>query len=231
MPTYSTPEPISVTVDLIFGDLHIIATDRTDTVVTVTPSDPAKDLSVQAAERVRVEHSARELDIRQPVSWAQKLSLTAPALGVITVTVELPTGSHVKGRTASGSVRTGGSLGTVELTSETGEFQLGEVTGGLRVKGNTGDIVVGRAHADVTVHTSIGNIRVGEVIRGNVELTTSVGAIEVGIREGSVAKLDAHTKLGRVRNALNGIDGPPSSTDSIHVRARTDLDDIVVRRA
>jgi DUF4097 and DUF4098 domain-containing protein YvlB len=128
-------------------------------------------------------------------------------------------------------VRTEGRLGTVELTSETGEFQLGEVTGDLRVKGNTGDIVVGRAHTDVTVHTSIGNIRIGEVVRGNVELTTSVGAIEVGIREGSVAKLDAHTKLGRVRNALNGIDGPPSATDSVHVRARTDLDDIVVRRA
>jgi hypothetical protein len=42
MPTFDTPEPISVTVELGVGDLRIVASDRTDTMVEVRPSDAAK---------------------------------------------------------------------------------------------------------------------------------------------------------------------------------------------
>src|SRR5437764_958604 len=40
MPTFDTPEPISVTVEFGVGDLRIVASDRTDTMVEVRPSDP-----------------------------------------------------------------------------------------------------------------------------------------------------------------------------------------------
>ena len=36
MPTFETPDPISVTIDIV-GDARITASDRTDTVVTVRP--------------------------------------------------------------------------------------------------------------------------------------------------------------------------------------------------
>ena len=42
MPTFETPQPIAVTVDVFLGHVEIIASDRTDTVVEVRPSDPAK---------------------------------------------------------------------------------------------------------------------------------------------------------------------------------------------
>ena len=42
MPTFETPEPISVSLELAVGDIRIDASDRTDTVVEVRPSDPTK---------------------------------------------------------------------------------------------------------------------------------------------------------------------------------------------
>jgi hypothetical protein len=54
MPTFDTPQPISVTVELGVGDLRIVASDRTDTMVEVRPSDPAKKADVTAAEQTRV---------------------------------------------------------------------------------------------------------------------------------------------------------------------------------
>jgi hypothetical protein len=231
MPTYATPEPISVNVDLAIGDVKIIATDRSDTVVTVTPSDSVSDVSAKAAQWVRVDQSPGSLTIKQSVPGLHKFSLTGPKLGIITVTVELPTGSHVRGKTALGTVHSEGRLGGFEFTSEFGGFQLGEVTHTLRVKGTTGDIVVERAHADVDAKTTTGSIRVGEVVRGTVVLTTSVGEIEVGVRQGSAAKLDVRTRLGRVRNTLNGVDSPAQFSNKVKVRARTNLDDIIVRRS
>ena len=39
MPTFDTPEPISVTVELSVGDHRIVAGDRTDNVVEVRPTN------------------------------------------------------------------------------------------------------------------------------------------------------------------------------------------------
>lgn len=228
MPTYATPEPISVNVDLVLGDVKIIASDRSDTVVTVTPSDPSSVASLQAAQRVRADHSPGSLEIKQSISWHQKISLTEE-IGAITVTVELPTGSHVHGKTAVGTVHSEGRLGEFEFTSDAGGFRLGEVANTLRVKATTGDIVIERAHADVDAETITGSIRVAEVIRGTVVLTTSIGWIEVGVREGSAAHLDVRTKLGRVSNTLNGVDSPAQFANTVKIRARTNLYDIIVR--
>lgn len=228
MPTYATPEPISVSVDLALGDVEIIASDRHDTVVTVTLSDAAGRAG--AADGVLVDYASGSLEIRQPVSWRQTVSFTAE-IGAVTVTVELPTGSHVRGKTAMGTVHSEGRLGRFEFTSDSGDLRLGEVTNALRVKATTGDIVVERAHADVDARTTTGSIRVAEVIRGTVLLTTSTGEIEIGVREGSAASLDVRTRLGRVRNTLDSVDGPAPFMDKVSVRARTNLNDIIIRRS
>ena len=66
MPTFDTPEPISVTVEFGVGDLRIVASDRTDTMVEVRPSDPAKKADVTAAEQTRVEYAGGRLLIKAP---------------------------------------------------------------------------------------------------------------------------------------------------------------------
>ena len=57
MPSFDTPEPISVTVELGVGDIWIVASDRTDTIVEVRPSDGAKKADVAAAQQTRVEYA------------------------------------------------------------------------------------------------------------------------------------------------------------------------------
>ena len=62
MPNFDTPEPISVTLELGVGDVRIIASDRTDTVVEVRPSDESDESDVKAAaagpRRLRRRHAA-----------------------------------------------------------------------------------------------------------------------------------------------------------------------------
>ena len=69
MPTFDTPAAISVTVELSVGDLRVNATDRTDTVVEVRPSDPGKKADVAAAEQTRVEYANGSLLIKTPTGW------------------------------------------------------------------------------------------------------------------------------------------------------------------
>ena len=71
MPTYDTPEPISVSLELGVGDIRITASDRTDTVVDVRPSDPASEADVTAAEQTRVEFADGRLSIKAPKGWRQ----------------------------------------------------------------------------------------------------------------------------------------------------------------
>ena len=43
MPEFDTPEPITVEIDLVVGDVRLTASERANTVVEVRPSDPADE--------------------------------------------------------------------------------------------------------------------------------------------------------------------------------------------
>lgn len=230
MPTFDTPQPVSTVIELAVGDVNLIATDRSDTVVTVNPADPANSLSIQAAQAVRVDYAAGQLTVKQSMPWYQSYGSNVPP-SLVAITVELPAGSQLRGQTALGTYSSQGSLGECELNVSNGDVRLDTVGQVLRVKGSNGSIAAKRAGGDVEVKTSNGNIAIGEVATGVVKLTTSVGTIEVGIRPGSAANLDVRTKLGRVRNFLNGIETPDAYSSSVKVRARTSLGDVVVRPA
>lgn len=71
----------------------------------------------------------------------------------------------------------------------------------------------------------------GDVARGTVQLETSYGAIDVGVREGTAAWLDVSASNGQVRNALTSSESPDTSEDTVEVRARTRYGNIDIRRA
>ncbi|MFE4263210.1 DUF4097 domain-containing protein [Streptomyces sp. NPDC056883] len=278
MPSFDTSEAISVTAHVEAGSIQFTAGDRSDTVVAVQPRDPKRDKDVRTAEQTEVTFAGGVLTVRTPKSNP----FGKP--GIVDVTVELPTGSHVdttgawtqvlgEGRlgevrvkTSSGDVRldtTGplkltashGSItvdraeGATEITTSSGSLRLGFVDGPavlknshgtttvgaaigeLRVSGANGDIEIRRAEDSVTAKTAHGTLRVGEVARGTVELETSYGAIEVGVREGTAAWLDVSSGSGQVRNTLTASGSPEGSSDTVKVRARTKHGNIDVRRA
>ncbi len=112
-----------------------------------------------------------------------------------------------------------------------GDTRDGEVTGDRRVTAANGDVVVDRAGASVVVKTANGSVRVGEVVRGSVVLETALGELEVGIRQGNAAWLDASSGCGRVRTSLDAADSPEPADSTVEVRARTSFGDVLIHRS
>lgn len=56
MPTFDTPKPISITIDIAAGNVHFVASDRTDTTVEVRPGDDTNQADVKAAAQTRVDY-------------------------------------------------------------------------------------------------------------------------------------------------------------------------------
>ena len=281
MPTFDTPEPINASINLLAGDVRISASDRSDTVVVVSPADGSNDSDVKAAEQIRVEYSNGTLVVKAPKTRYRAFSFRNS--GSIDVAIELPADSQVLGETSMGDFSSDGRLGEcrfvtgvgnigldhtgpLQLTTGTGRVTVGRttgrtevtgagdvrireidgpaviknlngdswigaVTGDLRCNAANGDITVDRAQATVNAKTANGDVRIGEVVRGSVALSTSYGELEIGIREGTAALLDLGTKFGNVRNSLAASDNPDSSDQTVEVRARTSFGDIVIRRS
>lgn len=281
MPVFETLEPISVTIAVGVGDIRITASNRSDTVVSITPSDSSKQADKQAAESTRVEYSQGSLLVKSPRSWKRYTPFGGAES--IDVAIELPAGSRVeaeadvanftsRGRlgecrftTAVGKIRidetgplhvntSGGNVNVERMTGRaeiTGSGQIsigeidgsaviknlngviwvGEVTGDLRCNSANGDVTIDRALGAVSAKTANGAVRIGEVVRGSVELGTAYGELEVGIREGTAALLDVRSSYGSVRNSLKGSDGPEGSDETVEVRARTSFGDILIHRS
>ncbi|WP_069812755.1 DUF4097 family beta strand repeat-containing protein [Streptomyces sp. TP-A0874] len=279
MPSFDTPEPVSVTAHVSAGSVRFVAGDRLDTVVEVRPRDPKRDQDLRAAEQTEVGYADGVLTVRTP-----KQRNLIGRTGTVDVTVELPAGSHVDmtgawaqvlGEGVLGEVRvkipagdvrldTTGPLqlkamhgsssidrveGPAEITASTGNVRVGvvdgpavlknshgtmtvgAVTGELRVSSANGGIDVACAEASVIATTTNGHLRVAEVARGEVQLNTSNGSIEIGVREGVAAWLDAKSSRGQVRNTLAASEAPGQDEGAVRVRARTAWGNIDVRRA
>ncbi|MGW0457089.1 DUF4097 family beta strand repeat-containing protein [Streptomyces tendae] len=133
--------------------------------------------------------------------------------------------------TSSGSVRVGAVEGPAVLKNSHGSTTVGVALADLRVKNANGDINVARAEASLTATTAHGTLRVDEVVRGEIRLETSYGAIEVGVREGTAAWLDVQSSGGLVRNTLTASGSPAQTEETVKVHARTRYGNIDVRRA
>jgi hypothetical protein len=245
MPSFDSPEPIFVTLEIGVGEIRINATERADTVVDVRPRDPARPADVAAAEQTSVTFADGRLRIRAPKSWRQHLRHGAES---IEVEIALPAGSDVRAAAAIADIRGAGRLGECRLQTGVGNIEL-EQAGPLEVSCGHGDISVGRVltHAELStasgeirlttldgtgaIKNSHGGIWIGEITRGAVIAKTGYGKLDVGVRDGIPAWLELQTAFGRVDNQLETSEAPEPDEDAIEVRARTAFGDITVRRA
>jgi Putative adhesin len=218
MPTFDTPNPISVTLTLSVGDVRIVASARTDTVVEVQPSDPSKPSDVTAAKRTTVELTNGVLQIKAPKGW-KRYGFTGAGES-IDVLVELPTGSQLHGHAALAALRgtgtlgechykTGGSditleqvAGVVELSTGTGQVRVERIGGSATVKNGNGDTWIGEAAGDLQVKSANGKITVGQAgaavtaktANGDIRLDEVVGGAMVA--ETAYGKVDVAVRPG-----------------------------------
>jgi len=172
MPTYNTPTPIDLAIKLPVGAVEIFAGDRKDTVVTVSPTNPAKAVDRRGAEETKVDFDGQRLTITGP---RPRFSFVGPFESV-DVRVELPTGSRLTAETSGGGVRTVGRLGATRVKSSMVDL---ETTGDLWVRAMHGNVTVADADGGVEITADHGQIRLG-AITGDAVLKASHGTIVVG---------------------------------------------------
>jgi DUF4097 and DUF4098 domain-containing protein YvlB len=210
MPSFETPEPISVTVDLgVVGEMLITASDRADTVVEVRPSDESDESDVKAAQQVQVDYADGVLRIKGPKARAFDFSRKTRS---VDVSVELPSGSRVSAEIQMGDFRCAGRLGESRFKTSAGDIRL-ERTGPLRLHSGAGHVTVDGVAGNAEISTGTGRVRVGEVdgtavvkssngdividaVAGDVRMRTANGEISID-RAG--AGVDAKTANGGIR--------------------------------
>jgi hypothetical protein len=175
MPTFETPEPISVTIAIGVGDVRITASDRSDTVVTVTPSDSSKQSDLQAAENTRVEYSQGSLLVRAPRSWKRYTPFGGGES--IDVGIELPSGSRVEAEADVANFTSRGRLGECRFTTAVGKIRIDE-TGTLHLSTSGGNVSVDRMTGRGEI-TGSGQISIGE-IDGSAVIKNLNGVIWIG---------------------------------------------------
>jgi DUF4097 and DUF4098 domain-containing protein YvlB len=120
---------------------------------------------------------------------------------------------------------------TVKLSSSGGQTWIGHASADLDLSSGHGGFDIDRAGGSVTAITGDGAIRIGRLTRGQAELANRSGNIEVGISQGTAARVDASSKRGAVRNSVPSQENLDTSDDKVTVHARTRYGDITIQRA
>jgi hypothetical protein len=217
MPKFETPEPIAITIDVLLGDVRIIASDRTDTVVEVRPSDAAKTHDVRAAQETEVDFAAGSLTVKAPRGWKMYTPFSRDPS--IDVTIEVPTGSRVHGTASVCRFLATGELGQCELKTSVGDLQL-EKAGPLELRTSGGNITVDQAVGRANITTSTGIVRVREIdgsavvknsngdstireVTGDLQVNAANGNITVERPRGTVTAKTANGSI-RIGDAASG---------------------------
>ena len=188
MPTFETPHPLTVTVDVPAGDIRFAAADRADTTVEIVPSSTMSKADARAAEQAVVELSGTNLLIRVP----REAGLFGRT-GAVRVTVALPGGSAVRAATGSGDLRARGPLGDCRVRTASGDVRF-ERTGAFEAETSSGDVTVEDVDGDATVTVNSGDVRIDRIggaatvrgTSGDIRLGAVAGDLRVGGANGDI---------------------------------------------
>jgi DUF4097 and DUF4098 domain-containing protein YvlB len=200
MPNFETPQPISVTLELGVGDVRITASDRSDTIVEVRPTDESDESDVQAARQVRVDYANGLLEIRGPKARMFDFSRKTRS---VDVSIELPSGSQVSADLQVGDVGSAGRLGECRFKTTAGNLRL-DRTGPARLDTGAGHVSAEGVAGNAEIHTGTGKVRVGE-IEGSVVVKNSNGDTEIDSVAGDVRVRAANGAIS-VDRAGAGVD-------------------------
>jgi DUF4097 and DUF4098 domain-containing protein YvlB len=197
MPVFATPEPISVTIELGMGDTRIIASDRTDTFVEVSPRDASRASDIRAAEQTRVEYSNGRLLVKsrqRNFIYEGARSVIGPGRGgSVDVMIELPAGSHVQADSGMGDFGCEGNLGECQFKTGLGNIRI-DHTGTLHLKTGMGNIAADHASGDADLTTGSGYVRIGHV-QGAAVIKNSNGNTAVGEVTGDLRVKSANGRI------------------------------------
>jgi Putative adhesin len=200
MQSFPTPEPVAVTIEANFADVQIAASDRSDTVVDVRPTDPDDHAHVEVAEATRVEMLGDQLRVIAPKPSLMARIISSPSLDI---TITVPTGSAVRATLGAGNVEATGTLGACKLRTGAGTIRLGD-TGPLEARSGTGDIVVRHVAGDATIETPAGHTQIASAT-GNVEIKNGSTGPRIGVVGGDLTVRAGHGRI-EVESVAGNVD-------------------------
>jgi DUF4097 and DUF4098 domain-containing protein YvlB len=232
--TFPESGPLRVDLSLPAGEIELEAVPTGETVVELEVVRGSE----AAVDEARVELRGGELTVKVDHRNAE-----------VRLRLQVPEGSALKAKTASGDVRARGRLGDTDLKSASGDVQLdavgslqaqiasgdlevGQVAGDARVDSASGDVELGEAGGGVTVRTASGDQQVRSVAEGKVELASASGDIRVGIKQGSRLWVDARSMSGDVTSELEvGDEAPGEEGPLVELQVTAMSGDVSVVRA
>jgi hypothetical protein len=220
-----------VRVELQIGRLEVLATERADVSVDVSPSNPDRAGDRAAAAAVRVEEAGGGAIV---VKGPHKLNLFGRGDSV-DVVVEVPEASDVAAVVRYGSARLAGRFAAVRADVAYGELSL-DSAGRLELKGGHGEYRVASVEGDADIAFKSGSMRVGRIggrlrltgadgpiavdrVAGPAELGTSSGAIELGTADAGATIRAAYGTV-RLRDAVRGVVRIDGSYGNVEVGVR-----------
>jgi hypothetical protein len=205
MPTFQTPEPITVSLELGVAEVQLTASDRNDTVVEIHPTNPQSNADIAAAQQVTVEFVDGQLRIATARGWRHWV----PRGGrhSVDVRIELPTGSHVNGSVGIAALQCEGRIGdcrykaglgkvridrgsSVSLSVGAGNIDVEHASGRVDVK-TTGTVRLGTIDGSAVVKNSNGDTSI-RAINGELRVTSANGDIAVEHAHGNVVAKSAN---------------------------------------
>ncbi|TFV89937.1 DUF4097 family beta strand repeat-containing protein [Blastococcus sp. CT_GayMR16] len=190
MPTFDTPFPVQIRTDVSGGSLRVRAADRSDTVVTVRPSNERSSADAQAADQTRVEYADGKLVVTSPRRPRLLFFGNMPS---VDIEVLVPEASSLEAVLSAGDVDCEGRLGDVRIDNRYGDIRIDRAAT-LHARTSAGDITVVQVDGDGEASTSYGEIRV-RTAGGDLRLDSACGDITV---ERALASVGATTKYGQV---------------------------------
>lgn len=261
--TFPTPEPPRLRVRVPSGEVRIEPAHVEETTVTLEPLRD-DDATREAIERATVEQRGGEIlvEIEKGGGWgffsrSAKVGVhvrcplessldcnTASADVVATgllgdVQVKTASGdvllAHVgtlNVTSASGDVRVEELQGEGRVNTVSGDAQIGGVRGELAANTVSGDLDLGDVDHDVTVQSVSGDQHLRSLRAGDAKLTSVSGDVAVGVLAGTRLFIDASSTSGDVRSDLEVSDEPKTGDGpEARLRVKTVSGDIALSRS
>ena len=186
MPTYETPGPITVRVQLSSADVTIETADTTQTDVELIPLRD-DDATRQAIQEIAVGMRDRPgggqlVYVEEPKRPRFGISFRGPKFAV---RVRCPHSADFECSSGSSDVRAIGRLGDVSIKTASGDTIVDEVAGSLAVNSASGDITVELVGGGATVNTASGDVSIG----------TAAGPLRANLVSGDLNVGRAHSDL------------------------------------
>jgi DUF4097 and DUF4098 domain-containing protein YvlB len=107
-----------------------------------------------------------------------------------------------------------------------------DLGGGGQLTSASGDVEIGTVEGDVHVKTASGDVAVNHASAGEVQAKTATGNVGVGVARDTATLLDCSSITGQVNSELEPSGEPDDAEERrLVIRARTVSGSITIRRA